>query len=426
MEFVELKYNEYRTFEKNCTNINIWQSISMCAYRKKRGWTIFFVGLKENDEIIATCALCAYPVMKKYFLFQALRGYNFDFNNFELLSLFHQHCCDFMKRNNGIHFSMDPYTVYNNRLKNGTISSENSAGVNLVINLKQLGMKHHGFETKIDEAIEEPRYLYILKTEKENEDSIMKNMSQLCKRSIKKAIKPGFEVEQLERNQLHIYKAILDHTAKRKGFSSRPLDYFNAMYDAFSENEQIKFLICSLNIEVYSADIEQELSIERSKEKQILEALTNNPDSTKSINKLEQLRSVIVSLEKRLVDAEKLENQFGKKVILSGAMFLFNQDEVIYLTGGSYEELMYLNGQYRLQWEMICFALANNCRRYNFYGVDGDFDENDGVLSFKQGFGGEIIELVGVFDEILNASVYKTYKALKAIKKVVVHSKEGN
>ncbi len=44
-------------------------------------------------------------------------------------------------------------------------------------------------------------------------------------------------------------------------------------------------------------------------------------------------------------------------------------------------------GAYRLQWDMIKFALNNNIPRYNFYGITGNFSENAedyGVQQFKK------------------------------------------
>ncbi len=73
-------------------------------------------------------------------------------------------------------------------------------------------------------------------------------------------------------------------------------------------------------------------------------------------------------------------------------------------------------GAYRLQWDMIKFALNNNIPRYNFYGITGDFSENAedyGVQQFKKGFNAHVEEYVGDFIKPIRPIFHKVYKLLK-------------
>ena len=49
----------------------------------------------------------------------------------------------------------------------------------------------------------------------------------------------------------------------------------------------------------------------------------------------------------------------------------------------------------------MCECLERGVKSYNFYGIDGIFDDpNDpgrGLLEFKQGFGGYVQEMMGSF-----------------------------
>ena len=66
------------------------------------------------------------------------------------------------------------------------------------------------------------------------------------------------------------------------------------------------------------------------------------------------------------------------------------------------------------QWEIIKYTIKNNIPKYNFYGIDGNFDKNNnemyGIYEFKRGFGGNVEELIGEFDLIINKFWYRTYK----------------
>lgn len=96
------------------------------------------------------------------------------------------------------------------------------------------------------------------------------------------------------------------------------------------------------------------------------------------------------------------------------------------LVGGSYKEFMEFQSAYTLHFEMLKYAIENNYDRYNFYGITGIFDEKNplyGLYSFKRDFGGEVVELLGEFDLIVNKPFYllykfafKTYKIMKNMK----------
>ena len=101
--------------------------------------------------------------------------------------------------------------------------------------------------------------------------------------------------------------------------------------------------------------------------------------------------------------------------------------EVVYLFGASYKPFMKYNSQYLLQYEMIKYATENGYDRFNFYGIDGNFNEdskNYGLFDFKRGFNADVHELVGEFDLVINKSkfalyesIFKAYKIMKTVQK---------
>ena len=46
---------------------------------------------------------------------------------------------------------------------------------------------------------------------------------------------------------------------------------------------------------------------------------------------------------------------------------------------------------------MIQYALKNNYKRYNFYGILSP-TKQDSVYQFKKGFQGTVVELIGTFE----------------------------
>lgn len=79
----------------------------------------------------------------------------------------------------------------------------------------------------------------------------------------------------------------------------------------------------------------------------------------------------------------------------TAAMFLYDDNELSYLYGGSIRKFQKYGGAHLLQWSMIQEAIKKGYDNYNFYGVK-PFADN-GVYIFKQGFRGHVEELVGTF-----------------------------
>jgi len=107
-----------------------------------------------------------------------------------------------------------------------------------------------------------------------------------------------------------------------------------------------------------------------------------------------------------------LEKNNGKKIPLSSSMFLLTEKEMTYLFGGSYQEYMNYPSQYLIQWSAICDSIEHGHELFNFYGIDGNLNEDGemhGVYEFKRGFDGEVREYIGEFDLIVSKFYYFIY-----------------
>ena len=108
----------------------------------------------------------------------------------------------------------------------------------------------------------------------------------------------------------------------------------------------------------------------------------------------------------------ELKGQYGSKKVLGGILFLIYGNEVLSLYGGSDEKLMQFQSAYTTHFAGIKYAVENGYSHYNFYGITGDFREENplyGLFLFKKSFGGHVSELIGEFDYIVSPCWYHTY-----------------
>ncbi len=106
--------------------------------------------------------------------------------------------------------------------------------------------------------------------------------------------------------------------------------------------------------------------------------------------------------------------------VISGAISILYGNTVCYLYGASSNKNRNAMPNYLMQWEMMKWAIEENCDIYDFRGVPSDADETNGLLRFKMGFNAERVEYVGTLDYVFNPFMYflvekgeKTYRELR-------------
>lgn len=100
-------------------------------------------------------------------------------------------------------------------------------------------------------------------------------------------------------------------------------------------------------------------------------------------------------------DNARLYLCYHNDIPLSGAIAIQYAGKTSYLYGASSSNHRSLMPNYLMQWTMMQWALAANCREYDFMGIphyDDPKHPNYGVFRFKQGFRGEVRTHAGEFD----------------------------
>lgn len=399
MKFRELSIDEYKKFIKNYKNSNFFQDNRMDNYSKFKGYISYYVGVEDNKNIVAAARLLAKKSKFGKYNFSSPRGLLVDYNNFELLEFFVNNLKKYIKTKNGLVLKIDPYIIYKSRDIEGSETKEINNS-NIVNNLKKLGFIHGGFTRRYDLS-GQGRWYFVLDLENKSLDDIQKGMKANHRNIIRKAEKYGVEIKQIEYNDLPTFKHITEDTSARIGFSDKSLVYYQTMYDSFKD--EVKYLIAYLNVDKYKEKLKEELEINQNKYKILSDTTTG---------KAKELKITIDGLIKRLDESNHLKE---KQIPISCAMFMLYNGEVDYLFSGSLSEYKNLYAQYLIQWHMIKYAIENNYKKYNFFGISGIFDKKDseyGVYEFKKGFGGVVEELIGDF-YLPTSILYKIKRIIK-------------
>ncbi len=409
MKLVELDRKEFTEYSANYPYSTFFQSPYWIDVKKDNGWKGTIVGFKEDDRIVAATVLLFKGVkfINKNMVY-APRGFLLDYSNTELLEEFVGELKEYLKEKNALFLKINPYVKYRERTVDGDIvpDTENDAVVDA---LKSLGFTHQGFYVTMDEKKDlEPRWLSVLELGDKSTDELFKAMRSTTRWSIRNSEKNCLRIIECKKDDLPDFKALMLHTAERRGFIDRPLSYYENIYEVMGKEDQVKILLVEIDFSGLLKKTEDEYESIKSR----IETIRDNP---KKQHEFQELSSQTESFEKRINDLKEYISQYGDKKIIAGGLYMLYGNQLVYLLGASYKEFMKFNSQYLLQWEMIKYARENNYQTFNFYGIDGDFSKespNYGLFDFKRGFHAEVVELIGEFDLILDKTKYKLYTLL--------------
>ncbi len=198
-------------------------------------------------------------------------------------------------------------------------------------------------------SIGQPQYVFQIPLTGRGEDDVLTSMNQQWRRNIKKAAKSGVEVTRGGPDDLPEFHRIYAETAKRDGFTPRPLSYFQKMFEVL---------------------------------------LAEDPD---------RIRLYLAHHEGDLVAA---------------TTWVRVGDHTWYSYGASTTEKRDVRGSNAVQWRMIQDALAAGASVYDLRGITDTLDESDshfGLIQFKVGTGGEAVEYVGEWDLPVSRLLYKAF-----------------
>ena len=419
MKFVMLTEKEFLDFSKNCPCTSFFQMPLWAEVKKENGWDSYFVGLKDGKNVVAATLLLAKKIKLFKNMFYVPRGFLLDYQNLDLLEEFVKGLKEFLKDKNALFLKINPYVDYQMRTVDGEIVPDTRRD-DLMNKLKELGFVHNGFYIDQDKKTDlEPRWISVLDINDMTMDELYSHMRKSCKWRINNSRKNSLKIIEADEENLFEFKNLMKHTAERREFVDRPLSYYLNMFKILKKENLVKVLLVEINF--------KEL-LDTSK-KNLKENLAQQKELKDKGNKEKQLKEL--ELEKERLDEkigilESTIQEYGEKKIIAGGWYMLYGREINYLFGASYKQFMKYNSQYLLQYEMIGYAVKNHYQAFNFYGIDGNFDEHSkgyGLFDFKRGFNACVHELIGEFDFVIDPIRYKLYRFsfgfYKKLKKII-------
>ena len=246
------------------------------------------------------------------------------------------------------------------RLDDVAPSHRSPTGARVTTTLTELGWRRQGGDEGF--AVGQPAHNFHLPLRDESgaartEADVLRGMNQLWRRNIKKADKSGVVVVRGTAADLPAFHALYAHTAERDGFTPRPLPYFEVMWRALSAED---------------------------------------PDR--------------ITLWLAHHEGDLIAATIGIRV----------GEHVWYSYGASSSDKREVRGSNAVQWAMIRDAIAAGAAVYDLRGITPTLASDDphlGLIQFKVGTGGEVVEYAGEWDLAIRPLLYRAFETYLRVRR---------
>jgi peptidoglycan pentaglycine glycine transferase (the second and third glycine) len=352
MNFIALTPQEFQEFADKSSYKSFYQTVEIAKYREQNGWTIYYFGVEENGQIIASSLVTAKPSFLGKSVFYAPGGPLLNLENTELTNFFFKNLKNYTKSHNGYVIHIEPYYELVERDRNGELVENGFNHQKARQNLQNLGFKPL-------KTSDEPKYLFVMDLNGRKEEQLLADFKRNTRNHIKKAEKQGVKIRELNREELSIFKTITKSTSNRRNFTDKPLEYYQQMYDLFVPKNQAKFILAEAEIDGKTTPLSAAMFI-----------------------------------------------TYGDEII-----YLFSGSDQKYMRDYNAQ---YLIQWHMIKYAAKNNFQKYNF--YGINGLPDPNSKDYGVYDFKKGFGGHVVELIGAHELPVNQAFYHLRSILSNLK----------
>lgn len=397
MIFTEISSDELQKVqEKNNDRYYLQQAAVYSKMQNFNNLKTKILAVKENDEVLAYATFIYFPYKKFFFKVTAQHGPIMNYSNTELVRFYMTELKKYFAKDfRVLCVRVNPFL--NERIyKDIEYVETTKESIETDKILTSLGYKPLNDDLFTNPTLAS-RCIYSRELEETlTEDTLLKTVSTMAKRSINKAIKEGITVKEIDifnDEDAAIFDSINKSTEDRINFQIRTSEYFRNLKTALGDklHLMVSYLDCDSLISKLNKEIE-DFNSEKTKLTEKLESGKVNPEKT--MNKIARIDESIALNNDKIAKISSLKEEHGNIIYLSCASFIETKQDLIYFTGGMKKEFSRFNGSYLVMYTMIKYAIRNNFKIFNFFGTSKEFTSEDAtdysVLQFKRHFNGNV------------------------------------
>ena len=394
MELKELTKKEFDQFALNHPLGSFQQTSSWGRFMEGDKFHAYYVGGFIKEHLVGASLLLSYEIKKdKVRLFYAPRGFLIDYKNEESLKEFTEEVKKFIIEKHGVFLKIDPYILVRDRDSEGNIID---GGV--YNDFVEINLAHANF-IKVNDKIQ-PKWLSRINLKDKSIDDVFNNFSPKARQTVRRNKRLGFKVRDFDFKDIDRFLSIINEESNRYNTIIPTKIFYEDLKQSFDGNIQFREVYFKKDEVINNID---KMISEVIKEKEVRTSNYHNSKMTAEYFIDKELED-----EEEIKRLERLKEYFSKcsdDASMGIYMFITLGNEVVALNGGIVDEYNKLDASYTLHYEMIKYAIENGYKYYNLYEIGNITDDNNKLknsYNYKKNFGGEVVELVGEYDLVIN------------------------
>ena len=396
MYVISLTEDTFNKVSFSYNNANYKQTVNYAKLMKKYGYNTLYVGLMDNDKILACCLILEHSINSKHKIGYIPNGFLINYNDDYLFKIFTKELKKYLNKLNYIYVSLNPNFTYRIFNKNNEIISYYS---NIIDNMKKLGyIKTNNKYRKYDA---------ILNTDSDDLNNIYNKLNRNIKRKIKDSKLMELDI-YMDNNIDKFYSIIMKKDNKN-------IDYYRYM-NTFFNSDDISFEVyfARLNTESYLNNCRNLLN----KEYEINEKLQNDIKDFKIVKTKKLLDDKIAS-DKRInkykslvIKASKIYLDYPNGVDVATAGIMKYKDTIYFVSEGFDDNLRDVYTLDVLKWNIIKKYIKLGYNKFNLGEVLTQDKKNKyyGIYLSKSSFNPKIYEYSGNYELVINKYLYTIFK----------------
>ena len=394
MELRELTKKEFDNYAINHPLGSFQQTSAWGRFMEGDKFHAYYVGGFVKGHLTCASMFLSYERKKnKERIFYAPRGFLIDYKNEGLLKEFTEEVKKFIVEKHGVFLKIDPYILVRDRDSEGNIID---GGV--YNDFVEINLAHANF-IKVNDKIQ-PKWLSRINLKDKSIDDVFNNLSKKARQTVRRNERLGFKVRDFDFKDIDRFISIINEESNRYNTIVPTKTFYEDLKQAFDGNIQFKEVyfkkeevINNIDNEINNVIKQKEIRIDNYHKSHMTEEYFINKE-------LEDEEEI-----KRLENLKEYFSKCSDDVSMGIYMFITTSNEVVALNGGIVDEYNKLDASYTLHYEMIKYAIDNGYKYYNLYEIGDITNPNNRLknsFNYKKNFGGEVVELVGEYDLVIN------------------------
>lgn len=242
----------------------------------------------------------------------------------------------------------------------------------------------------------QPRHLFVKDLSGMDEAALFASLSYRVRNDMRRAERSGVQLSFLAPEEVGRFNRLLELTIERTGMDKAHAQFLTAKQLAITGDlSYLPIAHMELPKAIQGmADQLAELDVQQKR-------LTSQQDSPRQQRRVAALEEQREGLLRRQASLLALEKEHGPAVDLAGAQFALSSTDLVYVQSASHPDFLHFAGIYAIHERMLRLALEKKLGYYNFFAVEDPASREDGVLAFKERFGGAIESHPGSFEKAL-------------------------